>query len=49
MTLCWSQLLREAKEQAEKQAEEEAEFAESRKAHFGTQFDEFQGKIFLQS
>ena len=39
------QMLREAKERAENQAKEEEEFTETRKAHFGAQFDEFQGEI----
>ena len=36
--------LREAKEKAEQEAKLEEEFVESRKAHFGAMFDEYQGK-----
>ena len=37
------QVLREAKDGAEQKAKENEEFEEARKAHFGAQFDEFQG------
>jgi len=37
------QALREAKEEAEEKAKEEEEFLESRKCHYGAQFDDFQG------
>ena len=38
-----AQVLREAKDGAEQKAKENEEFEEARKAHFGAQFDEFQG------
>ena len=37
------QLQREAKDQAAQQSKQEAEFAETRKAHYGAQFDDYQG------
>lgn len=39
------QLLREAKESAEMKSKQEEEYEEARKAHFGAQFDEFQGDL----
>lgn len=39
------QALREAKEEAEEKAKLEEEFLESRKCHYGAQFDDFQGTI----
>lgn len=44
-----SQMLREAKEQAEERAKEEEEFLESRKCHYGAQFDDFQGLVQLEA
>ena len=38
------QTLREAKEVYEAEAQQEAEFVEARKAHFGSLFDEYNGK-----
>lgn len=40
-----SAILRDAKEQEEIRAQHEKESEEARKAHFGSLFDEFQGKI----
>lgn len=42
---CALQTLREAKEDADSRAKHEEEFQEARKAHFGAQFDDFQGTI----
>lgn len=44
-----SQALREAKEEAEEKAKEEEEFLESRKCHYGAQFDDFQGLVQLEA
>ena len=40
-----SAMLRDAKEQQEAQALQEKESEEARKAHFGSLFDDFQGKV----
>lgn len=37
------QMLREAKEKAKQQSQQDEEYEETRKAHFGAQFDDFQG------
>ncbi|KAI0219296.1 family with sequence similarity 114 member A2 [Lamellibrachia satsuma] len=44
-----SKVLREAKDVAEVKAKENEEFEEARKAHFGAQFDEFQGLVQLEA
>ncbi|XP_074651411.1 protein FAM114A2-like [Tubulanus polymorphus] len=44
-----SEVLREAKETAEKNAEAEKEFEESRKANFSAQFDDAQGLVHLEA
>lgn len=44
-----SQALREAKEEAEEKAKLEEEFLESRKCHYGAQFDDFQGLVQLEA
>ena len=44
MSVLITQVLREAKDVAEVKAKENEEFEEARKAHFGAQFDEFQGR-----
>ncbi|KAJ8298544.1 hypothetical protein KUTeg_025075 [Tegillarca granosa] len=44
-----SSLLREAKEEAAKKVEQEKEFEETRKAHFGCMFDEYQGLAHLEA
>ena len=43
--VCVCQMLREAKEEAEVKSKQEEEFVEARKAHFGAQFDDFQGEL----
>jgi hypothetical protein len=44
-----SQALREAKEEAEEKTKEEEAFMESRKCHYGAQFDDFQGLVQLEA
>ncbi|KAK3605420.1 hypothetical protein CHS0354_007501 [Potamilus streckersoni] len=44
-----SQILRDAKKEAEFRVEKEKEFEESRKADFGVHFDEFQGLVHLEA
>jgi hypothetical protein len=39
-------MLREAKESAEEKSKQEEEYEETRKAHFGAQFDDFQGTCY---
>jgi uncharacterized protein YdcH (DUF465 family) len=43
------QLLREAKNNAEREAEAEKEFVESSQAHFGYLFDEYEGLAHLEA
>ncbi|ELT88444.1 hypothetical protein CAPTEDRAFT_219912 [Capitella teleta] len=44
-----SQMLREAKEKAKQQSQQDEEYEETRKAHFGAQFDDFQGLVQLEA